>query len=287
MQLDYKNCVYRLYFEGDNRSYIGSSRSAKNRLRTHIWDLLRKKHPNQLLQTAFNKYGYLGFRWEILEKDIKTRILLQKEHEYIIKYKADTEGFNQTMTTSSRNNAMMFLPNEIVYDNIKYIKWWLENKNIEFKEIRFSSYRNIVDKNSYSKGWWTKLSNEEMRVLETKIYHYARHIGKCRMIKTMMICGGEEKIEKEDSTKTYRDVRSLVRKFKKQPYTNQSMSDIIITTALNPLHTEMLYMSEDELNQYRVAKLFRLLQDCNLDESITIHLPHKYYEGMMRVVSSL
>lgn len=288
VRVDYKNCIYRLYFEGDDRSYIGSTKSAKGRLRTHMWDLLRKKHTNSILQLAFNKYGYVAYRWEILESDIKPSKLLQKEYEYIKQYKADTEGFNQTSVTTNVKGKKQFIPEEVTYDNKEYIRWWLENKEIEFKEIVYSTNLRKTDNNSYSKSWWSRLTEKEIVELSAKIHNYVHHISSCRIITTMMICGGEDSLLLCDNDSySFMVAKRLIKKFKKQPHTNRPMKDAIITSALNPLHIEMMYMTPEEINEYRVATLFRILQDCNLEEKITIHLPQKYFKGMIEVIESI
>lgn len=50
--------VYRLYYKGSNKYYIGStSQSFSKRFNTHLCELRKGNHHNQPLQRGYNKYG--------------------------------------------------------------------------------------------------------------------------------------------------------------------------------------------------------------------------------------
>lgn len=63
-----------------NRSYIGSSKSLYARLYEHRLKLKNKKHSNDFMQNACNKYGIESFYYEVLEFcDPDKRIIKEKE----------------------------------------------------------------------------------------------------------------------------------------------------------------------------------------------------------------
>lgn len=73
-QNKYLQGVYKIYFKNSpEKVYIGSAASTKkyggfhNRFRCHIYDLIHKRHANNILQKACNKYKLENLRIEILE----------------------------------------------------------------------------------------------------------------------------------------------------------------------------------------------------------------------------
>lgn len=49
--------IYAIQHKPTGRIYIGSSKDAKERCKTHIGALRRGKHPNALMQEDYNKHG--------------------------------------------------------------------------------------------------------------------------------------------------------------------------------------------------------------------------------------
>jgi group I intron endonuclease len=95
--------VYRIYFIGSDKSYIGLSKGFKGRRVQHLRALRQDKHFNIHLQRAFNKYGEDNFRIELLEECDKVE-LSQKEKHYIEIYDAFENGFN--LTTGGENCSL-------------------------------------------------------------------------------------------------------------------------------------------------------------------------------------
>lgn len=76
--------VYAIVNLLNNKKYIGSTHSLRKRFRQHFNDLCKQKHPNIILQRAYNKYGSKHFGFIILERceDIVST-LLEIEQKYI------------------------------------------------------------------------------------------------------------------------------------------------------------------------------------------------------------
>lgn len=91
-----KSCIYRIINLINNKSYIGLSRKGLNeRKRRHITELRGKRHHNQYLQNAFDKYGEENFIFEILEF-VESDFIGEREKFYIEKYKTNLKenGYN-------------------------------------------------------------------------------------------------------------------------------------------------------------------------------------------------
>lgn len=87
--------IYKLYFIGSTKIYIGSSQNYKRRIKNHIKSCLKDKHANKLIQRAFRKYGEENFRSEILEtlEVLDTDLLLQREEFWINELKSYDRNF--------------------------------------------------------------------------------------------------------------------------------------------------------------------------------------------------
>lgn len=284
------NGVYRLYFVNDTRCYIGSSVNLNSRLRTHIIELLMNTHSNTLLQKAFNKHGYINYRWEILESNLSKKELLKVEYKYIKLYKSNTTGFNRTVCTSSGSKTKnTYVPNDAkTNDDTDIVKYFLKNFNITFEPILISTNENIIDRNNYSKVWWNKQTDEDVIKFSKNMYNFITNIKKKRLIDTMMVCGGKDKLLALNyQSKVYELICSMVKKFEKQPWENRAMKNIIFSTALNPFHMEMAHMTQDEINKFRLNSLFKILVDCHLDKNISIYVPQLYFESLNKILQDI
>lgn len=97
----YNKCgIYRIYFIGSNKSYIGLSKGFKGRRNQHLRELKKGTHFNFYLQRAFNKYGENNFRIELIDECAESE-LMQKEKYYIQIYDSVKNGYN--LTTGGEN----------------------------------------------------------------------------------------------------------------------------------------------------------------------------------------
>lgn len=64
---DKKAYVYKIINKANGKIYIGSTIDAERRKGDHFRDLRRKKHCNNYLQKAWNKYGEDSFEFEVIE----------------------------------------------------------------------------------------------------------------------------------------------------------------------------------------------------------------------------
>lgn len=67
----------------NNKIYIGSAVNIKSRWAVHRWNLKHKHHPSAHLQSAWNKYGSMSFKFFILEEDIAQDFLLTREQYWL------------------------------------------------------------------------------------------------------------------------------------------------------------------------------------------------------------
>lgn len=74
--------IYAISNVLNNKKYIGSSNNIDNRIYSHKWHLCSNKHINAYLQNAWNKYGEVNFRIDVLEFCSEEE-LLSKERYWI------------------------------------------------------------------------------------------------------------------------------------------------------------------------------------------------------------
>lgn len=83
-----KSAVYIIICEPTQKSYIGSSKDVRKRIRSH-WGLLRNgKHTNTHIQRAFNMYGEENFIVEILEF-CEESLLQDREQFFLNQFKPE------------------------------------------------------------------------------------------------------------------------------------------------------------------------------------------------------
>ena len=97
--------VYRIRNTSTGKVYIGSSKNMTSRMRGHRRDLRDKKHPNEHLQSAFDKYGEEHFVFEFVRKTeaAKAQLLLWEQF-YIVLFNASNRefGYNKCALAGSR-----------------------------------------------------------------------------------------------------------------------------------------------------------------------------------------
>jgi group I intron endonuclease len=88
--------IYIIRNLSDNRVYVGSSVSARQRLNKHRSTLRRGVHPNQFLQRAFTKYGEEQFLfYHLLDAAPENRLRI--EQWWIDYFKSDQEDFGYNL----------------------------------------------------------------------------------------------------------------------------------------------------------------------------------------------
>jgi group I intron endonuclease len=100
MELTY--IIYKLYFKGDDRVYIGkTTRSLSTRRNSHIQHIKAQSHSNHLLREAMEKYGQDTM---VLEEIEKCTLEQSKEREiyWINEFRAtdNTKGYNLSAVSS-------------------------------------------------------------------------------------------------------------------------------------------------------------------------------------------
>ena len=82
-----KGGIYKISNSIDDRIYIGSTKSLRDRYRHHKTQLKNGKNPSLLLQRFASKYGVDKLTFSVLEIVENEELLLLKEEEYIVQLK--------------------------------------------------------------------------------------------------------------------------------------------------------------------------------------------------------
>jgi len=98
--------IYKIENIITGKVYIGQSINISARIRDHKWRLSLDNHPNNHLQSSWNKYGAAAFVFEIIE-EMLAEYLTEAEQYYIDIYNsADRRfGYNKCPSAGSRRGS--------------------------------------------------------------------------------------------------------------------------------------------------------------------------------------
>lgn len=97
--------IYKIVNKVDGKFYIGSSVDLNKRISTHKYELRSRRHHNEYLQNAFNKYGEENFSFEIVEVVEDKGILIEREQHYIDTLRACDRGVGYNLNTYARGGG--------------------------------------------------------------------------------------------------------------------------------------------------------------------------------------
>jgi group I intron endonuclease len=85
MNIEAKPAIYLIFCLGNQKSYVGQSKSVKKRIADHRAALRNNRHINSYLQLAFTKYGENLFTFTVLEypEDTSVENLTIREQYWI------------------------------------------------------------------------------------------------------------------------------------------------------------------------------------------------------------
>lgn len=88
------SCVYAVTNLVNGKRYIGSSINFEQRSSMHLRQLRCGIHHSIKLQRAWDKYGAVNFKFEVLEVVQDTNLLITREQIWIDKFSAAAVGYN-------------------------------------------------------------------------------------------------------------------------------------------------------------------------------------------------
>lgn len=87
--------IYQIVNKFTQKRYVGYASNLRQRLRGHFSDLVLRKHPNDYLQKAFNKYGLHNFNFSVLQECSKNNLCLLEDYWVKVLKTCDREfGYN-------------------------------------------------------------------------------------------------------------------------------------------------------------------------------------------------
>lgn len=81
--MNIKSVIYKITNIINNKCYIGSAVNCRKRRNEHFSNLKLGKHPNNILQRSFNKYGSNQFTFEVIEYVPDKNSLIEREQHYL------------------------------------------------------------------------------------------------------------------------------------------------------------------------------------------------------------
>lgn len=99
--------IYEILNKSNNKRYIGQTVKSNltERWKEHVYMLTNQKHHNQHLQSAWNKYGPLQFKFKILELCDSEDALNKAESKWIIEYKTLNRNYGYNLQVGGSKHS--------------------------------------------------------------------------------------------------------------------------------------------------------------------------------------
>ena len=278
--------VYMLYFKNNDKVYIGSSVDIKNRVSTHKSMLKCFCHSNSLLQRDYNVYGEDNLCWKVLEEfreDEDIGILLKKESEYILKYKAHIYGYNKTCITSNRIlTKHNFVTEGEIYtreDLTDIIYKFFKQHDIKFRLIKNKSLNKIkgYEIESTKKRSALKMTEKELaslfRCFTSEVTNTKNMLLKNSVLLLSTYVTNMSLRKRINNFSTSHKINKPLSKL----YTNnyrQPIKDIFVIDLFNPYTLEHPYV-RNFIWEFKLFRICRELEEGRYGDKITITLLDK------------
>jgi len=96
--------IYKITNIVNNKIYIGCASNIRTRKNCHLHDLRNNYHINSYLQNAWNKYGEINFKFELIEYcDVKK--LHEKEHFWVNHYDCLNKSIGYNLKPTDPNGC--------------------------------------------------------------------------------------------------------------------------------------------------------------------------------------
>jgi len=149
--------IYKIVNTSNNKIYVGSTKSFKNRYIQHLSKLSTKKHSNKHLLSSY-ELNPGEFKMDIIEVISDFSTLLQKEQEYIVKYNSTNNliGYNLTSTTTCPSHCKIVkekisvAAKKLVEKEIKETgEWRLTKFQIQKGDVPWNKGKKILNTTNY------------------------------------------------------------------------------------------------------------------------------------------
>lgn len=87
--------VYRIVCFATGKCYVGQTINPKQRKSEHFASLKNRRHSNNKLQNAYNKYGVGNFYFEVLEDAVSALLINEREKYWVSNFDSLRNGYNR------------------------------------------------------------------------------------------------------------------------------------------------------------------------------------------------
>jgi len=167
-----KSGVYQIINTTNNKIYVGSSINLKQRFNDHKKLLRHNKHPNNHLQSSWNKYGENNFKFKIIEFVVNENLLI-KEQFYIDLFSSYDRkiGYNLSKIAGSTIGYRFSEESKVKMSNSKIntdrqieLKEKAESTDFIYLNLEASEKVNTDIKNPFYNKSHSEESKEKMRL---------------------------------------------------------------------------------------------------------------------------
>jgi group I intron endonuclease len=128
--------IYIIKNKINNKVYVGQSKMLGKRYYGHLYRIKRSEHHNEILQRAFEKYGFDNFIYEVIEEVLDDKILNKREKYWIDFY----GGINS--------------------DNVYNLKDPLLNEYSDYVKNKLSKNNSGVNNPNYGNKWTKEMKDK-------------------------------------------------------------------------------------------------------------------------------
>lgn len=145
--------IYKITNKINGKSYIGKSINAELRMKRHTFHSEHIRFPNKTLYKALEKYGKENFSFDIIETDVPTDKLNEREQYWIAYYDTVQNGYNETIggdggLTCNMRKAIGKLTDE----DVKQIRTYYQECKYSARKV-YSFYQDKISRRGFNAIW--------------------------------------------------------------------------------------------------------------------------------------
>lgn len=250
--------VYEIVNLKNNKKYIGITNNVKRRFSRHLSALRYNKHVNAKLQRAFNKYGELAFKFNIIEKTLCSSEELANKETYYIKYfDSFNNGYNLSYGGEGYGKCVC---SEKVKSMLRTLKCGYKEseetrkrKSISMKNCSDMKERKIRASKLFKRLWKDNAFREKMRLLNIgNTYNLGKNLSdetKEKISKSHI--GNKNPFYGKHHTE---EEKNHIRNSIKQTYSKEEVKKKHREAILKFIHTDEYRQKQSKLSQGRSKK---------------------------------
>lgn len=266
--------IYKIENIKNNKVYIGSSANITTRWNQHLENLYYNTHDNYKLQKDFNKYGLDSFRFSVIEVVDSRKNLFKREQAWIDTI--DVESNYNILSYSSYEHV------ERIKENYDIVDLVISPNDIAHltKNLIICEHEkmNLIgeNKNSLSKSWYVKTSDDNLKTLSNNVNNYYRNVLKIKSgdFYWTSFISYQRKVVGKGCVKSFVSLTTL-------PKYKRNNLAYLVNNYVNPFLKHKININDDE---YAIKVLLNwVMNTSDIENPINIYLPSSRMRKLLEV----